>query len=200
MFVRQAVELEHTAGDSPAEASMRRDLAVSLIRERKYAEAEKQASESLHLLEVQANPNVGEEIVLYLTRSRAICEMRRCEEALQDVDRAEAVAVSRIGAESDDIIAITAVRGMEQFHSGAVEQGERTVQQALHLVNSRADIPAPYRIRLRVFVLEEYSQLLGFAHRKREKKYVEEEIARAKAQQPDCNGCTVSAASLGLFP
>jgi tetratricopeptide (TPR) repeat protein len=179
---------------------MRRDLAVALIAGRKYAEAEKQASEALHLLEAQADPNVGETILVYLTRSRALCEMRRCEEALQDIDRAEALAVRQNGTDPVDIITIAALRGMEQFRSGAVEQGERTVQQALRLVDSRTDIPAPFQRRFRVRLLEEYSQLLGSAHHNRERKYVEEEIARTKAQQQGCNGCTVSAASMGLFP
>jgi tetratricopeptide (TPR) repeat protein len=198
--LRQAVELEHTAGDSTAETIMRKDLAVALIAERKYAEAEEQASEALRLLEAQADPNVGETILVYLTHSRVLCEMRRCEEALQDVDRAEALAVSKIGPNAVDIITITAIRGMEQFRSGAVEQGEQTVQEALRLLDDRTDIPASFQIGLRVRLLGEYSQLLGSAHRKRERKKVEEEIARAKAQQPGCNGCTVSAASLGLFP
>jgi tetratricopeptide (TPR) repeat protein len=197
--LRQALDIEHAAADSTAETSMRRDLAVALIAERKYAEAEKQASEALDLLEAQADPSVGDEIVLYLTRSRAICGMRRCKEALEDVDRAEAVAVSKIGTEPSDIIAIAAVRGMEQFHSGALEQGERTVQQALRLIDS-PNIPSPAQIHFRVLLLEEYSQLLEFAHKKRERKYVEEELTRAKAQQLGCDGCTVSAASLGLFP
>lgn len=55
-------------------------------------------------------------------------------------------------------------------------------------------------MHLRVAPLEEYAQLLGSAHRKREKMKLDDEIVRAKAQQPGCNGCTVSAASLGLFP
>jgi tetratricopeptide (TPR) repeat protein len=198
--LRQAVELEHPVGDSTAEAIIRRDLAVALIAERKYAEAEQQASEAIRLLEAQADPNVGETIVAYLTRSRAICGMRRCEEALKDIARAEALAANKIGANPVDIITIAALRGEAQFRSGAVEQGERTIQQALHLVDSRTEIPASFQIRLRVRLLEEYAQLLGSAHRKQERKKVEEEIARAKAQQPGCNGCTVSAASIGLFP
>lgn len=198
--LRQAVELEHTAGDSAAETITRRDLAVALIKERKYAEADKQASEALHLLEAQADPDVNETIVVYLTRSRATCGMRRCEEALQDVDRAEALAVSKVGTDSIFIITIPALRGMEQFRSGAVEQGDQTVQQALRLLDRRTDIPAPFQIHLREALLEEYSQLLGSAHRKREKKNVDEEIARTKAQQTGCHGCTVSAPSLGLFP
>jgi tetratricopeptide (TPR) repeat protein len=196
--LREAVELQHTAGLSTAEISSRRDLAVALVAERKYEDAEQQASEALRLLEAQADPNASEKVVVYLTRSRAICGMRRCKDALQDVDRAEAL-VSKTGADPVDLITIAALRGEEQFRSGAVEEGERTVQQALRLVESRTDIPAPFRMRLRVRLLEEYSQLLGSAHRKQEKKKVEEEIARAKAQQPGCNGCKVSAASLGLF-
>jgi tetratricopeptide (TPR) repeat protein len=198
--LRQAVELEHTAGDSTAEAIIRGDLALALIVERKYAEAEKQASEALHLLEAQSDPSVVETILVYLTRSRAICGMRRCAEALQDVDRAETLAVSKIGADPAAVITIAAVRAMEQFRSGAVEQGERTIQQALRVVDSRTDLPASFQIRLRVRLLEDYSQLLGSSHRKRERKSVEEEITRAQAQLPGCNGCTMSAASLGLFP
>ena len=198
--LRRAIDLEHTAGDMSVEEVTRRDLAVALIKKRKYAEAEKQASEALHLLEAQADPNVGETIVVYLTRSRATCGMRRCEEALQDVDRAEALAVSNIGIDPIDIISIPALRGIEQFRSGAVEQGDRTVQQALRLLDRRVDIPAPLQMHLRAAILEEYSQLLGSAHRKREKKKVDEEIARTKAEQPGCDRSTVSATSLGLFP
>jgi tetratricopeptide (TPR) repeat protein len=198
--LRQAIELEHTAGDSAAETITRRDLAAALIKELKYAEAEIQASEVLRIWEAQAHPNAGEMIVVYLIRSRAICAMRRYEEALQDVDRAEALALSNTGTDPIDVITIPALRGMEQFRSGAVEQGGRTIQQALHLLDSRVDIPAPFRVHLREALLEEYSQLLGVAHRKREKKKVDEEIARTKAQQPGCNRCTVSAASAGLLP
>lgn len=199
--LRQAVELEHAEGDSTAETSIRRDLAVALIAEKKYAKAEKEVSETLHLLDAQADPNVNDEIIFYLTRSRAICGMRRCKEALQDVDRAEALATNKIVAGSNpaEIIVIAALRGMEEFRSGAAEQGDQTIRQALHLLDSRTDIPAPLQVKLRILLLSEYSQLLGSAHRKRERKKVEAEIARAKAQLPGCNGCTVSAASLGLI-
>ncbi len=198
--LRQAVQLEHTAGESAAETITRRDLAVALIKERKYAEAEEQASGALRLLEAQADPNVAETIVVYLARSRATCGMRRCKEALQDVDRAEALAVSNVGTDPIDLITIPALRGMEQFRSGEVEQGDQTVQLALRLLDKQTDIPVQFQIHLREALLEEYSQLLGPAHRKQEKKKVDEEIARTKAQQPGCNGCTVSAASLGLLP
>lgn len=198
--LRQAVKLEQAAGDSTAEITTRRDLAVALIKERKYEEAQKQASEALHLLEAQADLNVGETILVYLTRSRATCGMRRCEEALRDVDRAEALAVSNIGADPIEFITIPALRGIEQFRSGALGQADRTFQQALRLLDSRVDIPAQFQIHLREALLEEYSHLLGSAHRKQEKKKVDEEIARTKAQQPGCYRCTVSAASLGLFP
>jgi tetratricopeptide (TPR) repeat protein len=198
--LRQAIEIEHAAGDLTAETITRRDLAAALIKERKYAEAEKQASEVLRLWEAQSHPNIREMIVVYLIRSRATCGMRRCEEALLDVDRAEALVLTNIGTDPIDVITIPALRGMEQFRSGAVEQGDRTVQQALRLLDSRVDIPAPFRIHLREALLEEYSQLLGSAHRKQEKKKVDEEIDRTRAQQPGCNTCTVSAASVGLFP
>ena len=126
--------------------------------------------------------------------------MRRCEKALQDVDRAEAIALSNSGTDPIDVITIPALRGMEQFRSGAVETGDRTIQQALRLLDSRVDIPAPFRIHLREALLEEYSQSLDAAHRKREKKKIDEEISHTKAQLPNCNKCTASAASFGLFP
>lgn len=199
--LRQAVELEHAAGNSTAETGMRRDLAVALIAERKYSKAEKEVSEALHLLNAQADPNVNDEITFYLTRSRAICGMRRCREALQDIDRAETLASRKAVAESDpaEIIVIAALRGMEQFRSGAMQQGDQTIQQALHQIDTRIDIPAPFQAQLRLLLLNEYSQLLGSAHRKEEKKKVEAEIAQAKAQLPRCGDCTVSAASLGLI-
>jgi tetratricopeptide (TPR) repeat protein len=198
--LRQAIEIQHTAGDLTAETITRRNLAAALIKEQKYAEAEKQASEVLHLLEAQTHPNIGELIVVYLIRSRATCGMRQCEEALQDIDRAEALAVNNIGTDPIDVITIPALRGIEQFRSGAVDQGDRSIQQALRLLDSRVDIPVPFQRHLREALLEEYSQLLGCAHRKRAKKKVDEEIARIKAEQTGCNRCTVSAASLGLLP
>lgn len=199
--LRQAVELEHAAGNSTAETGMRRDLAVAFIAEKKYSKATKVVSDALHLLDAQADPNVNDEITFYLTRSRAICGMRRCREALQDIERAEALASRKAVAESDpaEIIVIAGLRGMEQFRSGAVQQGDQTIQQALHQLDSRADIPAPFQVQLRLLLLNEYSQLLGSAHRKEEKKKVEAEIAQVKAQLPRCSGCTVSAASLGLI-
>lgn len=199
-YLRRAVELAHNAGDFNDETIARRDLAVALIKDRKYAEAEKQASEALRLLEAQADLNVREIVVVYLTRNRATCGMRRCEEAMQDIDRAEAIAVSNIGTDPIDIITIPALRGIEQFRCGEVEQGERTLQMALSLIDSRIDIPAQIQIHLRKALLEEYSQLLGSAHRKKEKKRVDEEIGRINQMQSRCNRCTVSAASLRLFP
>ena len=198
--LRRAVEHEHAAGELNAETITRRDLAAALIKEGKYAEAVKQATEVISLLQAQPDPNVGETIVVYLMRSRATCGMQRCADALLDVDRAEALAVNSIGTDPINIITIPALRGMEQFRSGAVEQGDRTIQQALRQVDSQADLPAPFQMHLREALLEEYSQLLGSAHRGREKKKIDEEIARIKAQQPGCDRCTVSAASFGLFP
>jgi tetratricopeptide (TPR) repeat protein len=197
--LRQALELEGTLGGSKFEEALRKHLAIALFMEHKYPQAVTEASESLNLLQGQANPDASEMIVVYLARSRALCGMRRCEEALQGLDRAQALGDSKIGAGPIDLVSIAAIRAMEQVRSGEVDQGVQTIQQALRLVDGRTDIPAPFQIRLRVRLLEEYSQLLGSMHRKLEKKQVDQQLARAKAQQPGCNGCTVSAAALGLF-
>jgi tetratricopeptide (TPR) repeat protein len=198
--LRQGLELERKLGGSRFEESFHMHLAIALLMEHKYSQAVTQASESLHLLQGQENPDAGGMIVAYLARSRALCGMRRCEDALQDVDRAQALADSKIRPDTIDLASIAAIRAMEQVRSGAVDQGVQTIQQALRLVDGQTDISAPFQIRLRVRLLEEYSQLLGSVHRKREKRQVDDELALAKAQEPNCKGCTVSAAALGLFP
>ena len=170
-----------------------------LLLKHRYEEAVKELSAALRFLETQADPDVGKLIVVYVARSRALCDMKQCEEGLRDLERALALANGRFAVNSLGMISIAAVRGFEQIRAGSVEQGGEAFRQAMRLVDSRTDLSPSVRTEIRLRILESYSQSLRFAHRKQERKRVQEELARVKDQEPrGCNGCTVSAAILGM--
>jgi tetratricopeptide (TPR) repeat protein len=197
--LRQALKLEDTQRGSAAEAETLVNLATVLMLKHRYEEAVKELSAALRFLETQADSDVGKLFVVYVARSRALCDMKQCEEGLRDLERALALGNGRFAVNSVGMISIAAVRGFEQIRAGSVEEGGETFRQAMRLADSRTDLSTSARAEIRLRILESYSQSLRFAHRKQERKRVQEELARVKVQEPrGCNGCTVSAAILGM--
>ncbi len=197
--LRQALKLEDIQRGSAAEAGTQVNLATVLILKHRYEEAVKELSAALLFLETPADFDVGTLITVYVARSRALCDMKQCEEGLRDLERAQALGNGRFAVNSLGMISIAAVRGFEQIRAGSVEEGGETFRQAMRLADSRTDLSTSARTEIRLRILESYSQSLRFAHRKQERKSVQEELTRVKAQEPrGCNGCTVSAAILGM--
>lgn len=151
--LRQALKLEGTQRGSAAEAGTQANLATVLILKQRYEEAVKELSAALLFLEAQANSDMGELIVVYVARSRALCEMKQCEEGLRDLERAVAFGNGRFAVNSLGMISIAAVRGIEQIRTGSVEEGGETLRQAMPLADSRTDLSTSVRTEIRLRLL-----------------------------------------------
>ena len=136
------------------------NLATVLLLKHRYEEAVKDLSAALRVLETQADNDVGKLIVVYVARSRTLCDMKQCEEGLRDLARALALANGRFAVNSLGMISIAAVRGFEQIRAGSVEQGGEAFRQAIRLVDSRTDLSPSVRTEIRLRILESYSQSL----------------------------------------
>lgn len=172
-------------------------LGLELFAEHKYREAEIESTAALKGFEAIATHDAGAVSMAYLTRGGAICNQGRCRFALDDVSQAQSVIPRSLPENSIERISIQLIQGKIQMKAGLEADGEKSMKQALRLVQSRTDLPLPYFVTLELVVLRAQRTSLKAARRKQEAKYVEDQIRRIEAEAPaTCTGCTVSAASL----
>jgi tetratricopeptide (TPR) repeat protein len=172
-------------------------LGLELFAEHKYREAEIESAAALKGFEATAEHDAGAVSMAYLIRGRASCNQGRCRSALDDVSQAQSVIPDSLPENSIERISLRLVRGQVQMQAGLHEDGERSMNEALRLAQSRTDLPASYFITLQLAILRAQRSSLKAAHRKQEAKLIENQIARIEADAPAaCNGCTVSASAL----
>lgn len=172
-------------------------LGLELFAEHKYREAEIESTAALKGFEATAEHDAGAVSMAYLIRGRASCNQGRCRSALDDVSQAQSVIPGSRPENSIEMISIRLVQGQTQMQAGLQEDGERSMNEALRLAQSRTDLPTPYLVNLQLTILRAQRTSLKAAHRKQQAKDVEDQIARIEAKAPaPCNGCTVSASAL----
>jgi tetratricopeptide (TPR) repeat protein len=192
-----SLDIYRTLNDEANIAHLHLSLGMELLAEHKYREAEIESTAALKGLESGPKPDLSDMSMAYLTRSRAMCGQGRCRSALDVVSQAHSVAFNRFQENSIEMMSIWLVQGQIQMKAGLQADGEQAMNEALHLVQSRTDLPRPYFVTLQLVVLRAQRTSLKAAHRKQEVKHVEDQIARIEADAPAaCTGCTVSAASL----
>jgi tetratricopeptide (TPR) repeat protein len=196
-FTRNALKLYETLGDRLHAAKMHEDLALDMEFEQRHHDAEAESTEGLTEFHALADPDAGEVVAAYLTRSSALCNMRRYSEAIEDANRAMAVVHAKLPAESLEMVAALMTSGIAEWKSGSPEQGEQAMREALRLAKGLKNLPEPVVVGAQLGVMRQYETLLKASHRKMEANAVEAEMGRLGAEQPaGCKGCTVSAAAL----
>jgi tetratricopeptide (TPR) repeat protein len=196
-YLTKSFDIYVALNDEANIAHLHLSLGSELLTEHKYREAEIESTAALKGLESGPKPDLSDLSMAYLTRSRAICGQGRCRSALDDVSQAHSLALNRFQENSIEMISIWLVQGQIQMKAGLQADGEEAMNEALRQVQSRTDLPRPYFLTLQLVVLRAQRTSLKAAHRKKESKYVEDQIARIEADAPAaCTECTVSVGSL----
>jgi tetratricopeptide (TPR) repeat protein len=190
----KSLDIYTTLNDEANMVRLHLSLGSELLAEHKYREAE---VESTAAIESGPDAYVSDVSMAYLTRSRAVCAQGRCRFALDDVSKAHSLVLNRFQENSIEMISIWLVQGQIQMKVGLEAEGQKSMEQALRLVQSRTDLPMPYLVALELVILRTQRATLKAAHRKEEAKNAEAQIRRIETESPAaCNGCTVSAAEL----
>lgn len=192
-----ALAIFEELGDTWSAASVRETVAVALMRDHKFREAEIEASKVIAMLESIDHPRVSELENAYTTRARAVAAEGRPEAALQDATHAHSLANENSAANSIDSMVTLLVLGEVQMQAGVEKEGEQSITEALKLVRSRTDLPAAISLGLQISMLERAAISLRKAHRNQDAKVLEDQMKQAQSvASAGCNGCTVSVTSL----
>lgn len=192
-----ALAIFEELGDSRSAASVRETVAVALMRDHKFREAEIEASRVIALLESIDHSRLSELVNAYTTRARAVAAEGRPEAALQDATHAHSLASEKFATNSIDSMVTLLVVGEVQMQAGLEREGEQSMMEALRLARSRTDLPPGMSSALQASMLEYAAISLRKAHRNQEAKVLELEMKQAQsAARAGCNGCTVSVTSL----
>lgn len=199
--LRKALAIYETLGDRARTAALHETIAMGLVFEHRFREGEAESVEAIQELEAESQPDLVEMAAALVTHSYALCFQGRCKAALEDADRAMALAQRVLQAESTAIVAIWLARGFDLWKSGSVEEGGAAMREAIRIVNERTDLPHPLLVNSQLKVLRQYAAYLKAthqaAHRKPEAALIEAEIRQLQSEQiAVCDRCTIDAAAL----
>lgn len=193
----QALEVFEQLGDTRNAASARDTLAVDLLRDHKFREAEIEASRVVAVLESLDHPELSELENAYTTRARAVAGQGRPGAALLDTMRARALAIANSAANSIDCIVTLLVQGEIQMQAGLESEGRQAMAEALRLARTRTDFPPAMFATLEASILQREAASLRRAHHNQEANILEAQMKQAQsAASAGCNGCTVNVSSL----
>ena len=192
-----ALAIFEELGDTRSAASVRETVAVALMRDHKFKEAEIEASRVIALLESIDHPRLSELVNAYTTRARAVAAEGHPELGLQDATHAHSLASENFAANSIDSMVTLLVVGEVQMQAGLEREGEQSMMEALRLVRSRTDLPPGVYSGLQASMLQYAAISLRKAHRNQEAKVLEGQMKEVRsAASAGCDGCTVSVTSL----
>jgi tetratricopeptide (TPR) repeat protein len=190
---RKALAIFNEEGDRQNVNRVQGDLAVSLLKEGKYKEAEKEASKAIEGMLGQAEANLNDLNTALLTRGYAKCSQRRCKEGLTDIE--QAIDNIRAFAQPNSLMAATSwvALGYIEWKTGDLVGADETMRKALQILSEANDLPNQALVAARIKVLNQYQQFLNQTHRKVEARRMQAEMARLSiAQTPACRNCTVN--------
>jgi tetratricopeptide (TPR) repeat protein len=199
--LRKALAIYETLGDRAHTAALHETIAMGLVFVHRFREGEAESFEAIQELEARSQPDLVEMAAALVTHSYALCFQGRCKAALEDANRAMALAQRVLQAESTEIVAIWLARGFDLWKSGSVEEGGAAMREAIRIVNDRTDLPHPFLVNSQLKVLRQYAAYLKATHqathRKPEAALIEAEIRQLQSEQiAVCDRCTIDAAAL----
>jgi hypothetical protein len=193
----QALRLLQELGDARSVAAVRDMVALALLREHKFREAEAEATATLAALQSLDNPDRNEVGNAYLTRARALAGEGHPGTALDDVARARAVAGGDSAANRIHAIATLLVQGEVQMQAGLEESGKRSMTEALDRARSLHGLPPAMSAALEASILRREAVSLRKAHREQDAKVLEREMKQVESvARTACGGCTVNVTAL----
>ena len=194
---RKALAIFDEEGDHKNVDMLHGDLAVILLEEGKYKDAEKEASKAIEGMLGQAKPDATDLISTLIARGYARCLQHRCKEGLSDAEQAVDIIRALVRPNSLAVAGSLRALGYMEWKTGDVAGADEKMRRALQILNETSDLPYPVLVSARIVALNQYQQFLNETHRKAEARQVVDEIARlSRAQTPACRNCTVNVEGL----
>ena len=196
-YRKKALAIFERIGDEAGVARIHAGLAVALVHEHRFAEAEDEAGKAVEILQRQEKPNRGDLVTSLVARSYAECFQERCVEGL--VAARQALDVARVAFAKDAIEMVAAVLavGFEEWKNGNETEGERMMHEALELLRQNRNLPQAMLAHAQMRTLQSYVNYLRATHQKGRAKQVESEMARLEEEQPtQCADCVVNVTAL----
>src|ERR1700733_4803876 len=190
---KQAIKVRQKLGNPAERGESEVHLADIALLRRDYKKAERIALHALQMMESSLSPPRAGTLSAFMTLTYARCSRGRCEEGLMNAKQAVAFANKNFESESlANGFALEAL-GYAEWKSGASQDGERSMLQALQILRTRLSATDP---RL-AGAMSQYRSYLIEAHRPAEAQEIDEQVTRITRQAGVyCQGCTVSVDSL----
>jgi tetratricopeptide (TPR) repeat protein len=195
--LRKALAIFLEEGDRKSVAILHGALAVTLLKEGKYKDAENEASKAIEGFLGQATPDAADLVSAFISRGYARCLQRRCKEGLSDAQ--QAVDVVQALAQPNLLVAAASWRALAymEWKTGDVAGADEKMQRALQILSETSDLPYQTLVSARIVALSQYQVFLNETHRKEEARRVGDEIAGlTREQTPVCRNCTVNVEGL----
>jgi tetratricopeptide (TPR) repeat protein len=190
---KQAIKVRRKLG-TPAETGQSEvHLAGIALLRRQNNKAERLALQGLQMMQSSLNPPRAGVLSAFITLTYARCSRGRCEEGLMNAKQAVAFANKNFESGSAANGFALESLGFAEWKSGASQDGERTMLQALQILRTRLSATDP---RL-AGAMSQYRSYLIEAHRQAEAQELDQQVTRITRQAGVyCQGCTVSVYSL----
>ena len=196
-YQKKALAIFERIEDETGEAQVHTSLAVALVHEHRFGEAEDEAARALEILQKQERPNYGDLVTGLIARSYAECFQQRCEEGLVTAKQAMDVARGALSKDSIEMVSALLALGFENWKNGAEVEGERTMREGLESLRQNRSIPLAMLVDAEMRTLRSYTKYLRATHQKERAKQFQREMARLREEQPSqCADCVVNAMAL----
>jgi tetratricopeptide (TPR) repeat protein len=190
---KQAIKVRQKLGNPAAYAESEVHLADIAIVRRQYKKAERLALQGLQTMGSSLNPPRAGILSAFITLTYARCSRGHCGEGLMNAKQAVAFANKNFESESAANGFALETLGFAEWKSGALQDGERAMLQAIQILRTRLSATDP---RVAGAMLQYRSYLIE-AHRPAEAQEIHEQVTRITRQAGVyCQGCTVSVYSL----
>jgi tetratricopeptide (TPR) repeat protein len=190
---KQAIKVRQKLGNPAETGQSEVHLADIALMRRRYNKAERLALQGLQMMESSSNPPRAGILSAFITLTFARCSRGHCGEGLMNAKQAVAFANKNFESESAANGFALESLGFAEWKSGALQDGERTMLQALQILRTRLSATDP---RL-AGVMSQYRSYLIEAHRPAEAQEIDKQLTRITSQAGIyCQGCTVSVHSL----
>lgn len=193
----KALAIYEGIGDQRGAARVRVGLAIVVLHGKRYAEAEEVSAKALKTLEGEGTLDRGTLVAGLITNSYAKCFQNRCEEGLVAARQALGIVDAEFAKDAMGRVTALMVVGFEEWKTGALADGEKSMHEALELLRQKKNMPYAALLDAQLSVLNAYANFLKATHQKTMAKQMESEITRLKDEQtPECRNCTVNVMSL----
>ena len=190
---KQAIKVRQKLGNPAETGQSEVHLAAIALMRLQYKKAERLTLQGLQMMESSLNPPRAGVLSAFITLTFAQCSRGHCGEGLMNAKQAVAFANKNFESESlANGFALESL-GFAEWKSGALQDGERTMLQALQILRATLSPTDP---RL-AGAMSQYRSYLIEAHRPAEAQEIDEQLTRITRQAGAyCQGCTVNVYSL----